>query len=227
MDTIDLQKTFFGKSCNALGGSLRIISEGIPDHLIQEDHVLYVALKTLAQKKAHIKWCWVILAESECKDSSQRVPLPNLKIEIVQHVSKKQKRELYRSANVFVAHRGWGRETMEAMGLGVPVIQLNNFRLDTFVENGKNCLLVPVNDSKALAFAMERVLIDTDLADHLRVGGTLTACTSSLLDDQPKKSKAVKKKNGPVTTESMDIKTWQMPSKYLPFSLSSIDHEKF
>ena len=188
MNATDIQKMFLRKNGDTSSGVLRVVSEGSPERLLQEDNVLFVALKMIAQKKAHRKWCWVILAYDKYKDIHQPVTLPNLKIEIVRPISKKQKRELYRSANVFVASKEFGTTSIEAMAFGVPVVQMNNFRLDAFVENGKNCLLVPVNDPKALALALERVLVDSDLADHLRVGGTLTACTNHILEDYTKAS---------------------------------------
>jgi glycosyltransferase involved in cell wall biosynthesis len=216
MNAIDIQKTFLGKNADTVNGILRVVSEGVPEQLLREDHVLHVALKTIAQKKAHLKWCWMIIAEGKYEDVHQPVTIPNLKIDIVRRISKKQKQELYRSANVFVAHKGFGKTSIEAMAFGVPVIQMNNFRLESFVENGKNCLLVPVNDPKALALAMERVLVDTDLANHLRVGGTLAACTHLLLHDHKKVSVDVSTESSVSVTESIKRKTRQVPKNHLP-----------
>ncbi|HVN49517.1 MAG TPA: glycosyltransferase [Bacteroidota bacterium] len=224
MNAVDLQKTFLGKSGNSVGGSLNIASEGIPDYLLQEDNVLYVALKTLAQKKAHLKWCWFIIATGQSQGHYQHVPLPNLKIEIVRCTSKKEKRKLYRSANVFIAHKGLGREAIEAMRVGVPVVQMNHFRLDSIIEDGKNCLHVPMNNSKAIALALERVLVDTDLADHLRVGGTLAACTASYFTDQ---NATFVQMNPFESAASSERKDRSLSSKLVPLTYSPIDQEKF
>jgi hypothetical protein len=238
MNAIDMQKMFAVQNKEMAGGILRVVSEGIPERLLREDNVLHIALKTIAQKKAHLKWCWVIIAEGKCDDIHQPVSLPNLRIEIVQRASKKQKQALYRTANVFVAHNGMGKTSMEAMAFGVPIIQTNNFRLDSFVENGKNCLLVPVNDPKALALAMERVLVDTDLADRLRVGGALAACTHSILDEHKKKSVVVNDESSVLVADAINKKTRHAPKNHLPsvtpvltvqvpYSVPTFDEEKY
>lgn len=58
---------------------------------------------------------------------------------------------------------GYPRGLLEPMAMGIPVIASNSDHCCGTVENGRNGLLVPVRDSIALADAIERLLIDSEL----------------------------------------------------------------
>ncbi len=61
---------------------------------------------------------------------------------------------------------GLGTATLESMAAGVPIIaavEPDNFPWIQLV-SGKNCVLVPLNDDRALAAEIERVILDPDSA---------------------------------------------------------------
>lgn len=55
---------------------------------------------------------------------------------------------------------GIPRNLLEAMAMGNPIVTTDNVGCKEVVENGKNGFLVPVSDSKALASAIEELIIN-------------------------------------------------------------------
>src|SRR5262249_13834583 len=89
---------------------------------------------------------------------------------------------LYRAADVFAfpsRSEGFGLAALEALATGLPVVasDLDSFR--TFLEHGRNALLVPVGDSAALGAALARVAREPTLCTRLRLGGLRVAAERS------------------------------------------------
>ena len=64
---------------------------------------------------------------------------------------------------------GYPRTLLEPMAMGKPVITTNSADCRGTVEEGKNGFLVPIQDSKSLAEAIDRVIADDDLQKTLGV----------------------------------------------------------
>ena len=69
------------------------------------------------------------------------------------------------------------RSALEAMAAGVPLVLCRDVVSSILTEDGKNCLLIPPDDPRALADALLRVLDDRALATALGVGATHTIAT--------------------------------------------------
>jgi glycosyltransferase involved in cell wall biosynthesis len=87
--------------------------------------------------------------------------------------------DYFRAADLFVMpslREGFGMVALEAMASGVPVVasRLEGVT-DTFIDDGRNGLLVTPGDAPAVAEAMLRVLSDSTLAARLVTGGLDTA----------------------------------------------------
>jgi len=88
-------------------------------------------------------------------------------------VSEQEKVELYRAARVFVnpsEKEGWGLTILEANACGVPSVASDAPGLRDSVRHEDTGLLVPHGDVDACAAALQRVLTDDALWDHLRAG---------------------------------------------------------
>jgi glycosyltransferase involved in cell wall biosynthesis len=66
------------------------------------------------------------------------------------------------------------RSTLEAMSAGVPVVLCRDVVSSILAQDGTNCLLVPPDDSRALADAIGRLLRDPELAEALGLGARHT-----------------------------------------------------
>jgi glycosyltransferase involved in cell wall biosynthesis len=82
--------------------------------------------------------------------------------------------KLYERAQVFVLpslSEGIPKVILEAMAKGVPVVATDVGGIPAVVRHEDNGLLVPPHDARALAAAIESVLLETGLADRLRKQG--------------------------------------------------------
>lgn len=81
---------------------------------------------------------------------------------------------LLAAADVLVCpsrHEPLGNVVIEAWAHGVPVVACASAGPKALIENGVNGLLVPLEDARALAEAVRRVVDDKALAQHLAEGG--------------------------------------------------------
>jgi glycosyltransferase involved in cell wall biosynthesis len=88
--------------------------------------------------------------------------------------------EAYRSATVFALPavvdergdtEGLGMVLLEAMSYHVPVVTTALGGITDIVRDGENGLIVPPNDARALATALERLVTDREMVTHLGAGG--------------------------------------------------------
>jgi glycosyltransferase involved in cell wall biosynthesis len=86
-------------------------------------------------------------------------------------------RELYAQADLFVlpTHtEGFPRVLYEAMAFGVPALTTFVGGISAVMEDGVNCLRIPVRDAEGLAQEIERALADPALRARIAAGGTDT-----------------------------------------------------
>jgi glycosyltransferase involved in cell wall biosynthesis len=83
---------------------------------------------------------------------------------------------VFRDADVFVLpsrHDGWGVVVNQAMGAGLPVITSTAAGAgNDLVENGVEGIHVPPDEVESLFMAMERLVVDSDLRQHLASAAT-------------------------------------------------------
>jgi glycogen synthase len=85
----------------------------------------------------------------------------------------------YASADAFVFPSEWpepfGLVPVEAMACGTPVVATGTGGSAEFLADGRNCLLFPAGNARALAARVQRLGTDRDLRSRLIEGGTRTA----------------------------------------------------
>lgn len=159
-----------------------IISVGNPDHFVKGTAVLLLALKTLALKRQDISLKWKIMTGTQGRIDLKNIP-ENLTIEQFVGQNQTQMRKHYSNADIFVnssLYEGFGLPTIEAMLCGTPVIQADNLGLDYIIDGKDDCILVPVNNEKIIAEAIEKLIEDKVLYNKLRIGGYNKALNYSI-----------------------------------------------
>lgn len=99
-------------------------------------------------------------------------------IEYVTKPTDEEVNELYNRATVFAQtsyHEGFCLPIIEAMAAGCPVICTDSHGNRGFSHDGKNCIMVDVDDPQALSAAIERVIGDPILQKRLSQAGLKTA----------------------------------------------------
>jgi glycosyltransferase involved in cell wall biosynthesis len=79
-----------------------------------------------------------------------------------------------RSATVLASasfSEGFSMVVVEALGVGLPVVSTDCLGPSEILDHGRYGLVVPVNDDKALAAALRRVLCDNALRSRLSAAG--------------------------------------------------------
>jgi len=89
----------------------------------------------------------------------------------VEFTGRQNPQEYYRKASLFLmtsTAEGWGMVLTEAQQLGVPILAMDSYgALHDIVEDGVNGRIVPNNDLKAFASAMQDVMNDDDLRQKM------------------------------------------------------------
>ncbi len=163
----------------------RIVSVGSPWHFVKGAVVLADSLILLAKRRPDTNFEWTIACGKKEKIRPEETLAENLELIIKPGLNQNKMRELYQGADVVVnpsLYEGYGLPTLEAMACGVPVVQADNRGLDFIIEDNRNCLVVPINDSARMAEAIEWILTDEQLADGLRTEGIKTAGKYSTLN---------------------------------------------
>jgi glycosyltransferase involved in cell wall biosynthesis len=104
-------------------------------------------------------------------DAARSSPLGG-RVEIAGYVPDDERNALYSGARLLVLpsfEEGFGLPVLEAMALGVPVVASDRGALPEVL--GGAGLLVDPSDPGGLALAMERVLVDPQLAGRMRADG--------------------------------------------------------
>ncbi len=85
---------------------------------------------------------------------------------------------LYAAMDVFVlpstCSEAFGMVIIEAMAMGKPVIGTEVGGIPELISDGRNGLLIPPGNAKALAAAIRKCMADRDLAARIAAGGRLT-----------------------------------------------------
>lgn len=150
-----------------------IVSVGNSNHFVKGSSLLFKALKIFAERKKNLTIHWEILSGSKGDIDYPEIP-SNLKIEQLVGLNQLQMRERYNKADLFVnpsLYEGFGLPPIEAMMCGTPVVQADNLGLDFIIEDKQDCLIVPVNDEKKTAEAIQKILEDKKLYTELAEGG--------------------------------------------------------
>ncbi|HXP66775.1 MAG TPA: glycosyltransferase family 4 protein [Steroidobacteraceae bacterium] len=99
------------------------------------------------------------------------------RVRFMQGVGDLELKSLYRTCQAFVlpsGKEGFGIVFLEAMFFGAPVIAAGEKGALDVVRDGETGLTVPFGDVAAIRQAIERIIADRDLRDHLRTLGRST-----------------------------------------------------
>ncbi len=135
-----------------------------------------VALRALKDLPDTYLW----IAGEGAKENSLRALSKSLNVnDRVRFLGWRADREaLLKTADVCLVpsrHEPFGNVIVNAWTNGIPVVAATSQGPAFLIENEVNGLLVPIGDSQALAFAVQRVVQDQDLADRLIAGGRVQA----------------------------------------------------
>ncbi len=92
------------------------------------------------------------------------------KIEIILGVPKSKVPEYLEQADIFINTTNVDNtpvSVLEAMACGLCVVSTNVGGIPYLLDDGQNALLVPLNDSVAMAHAVQHILTEPGLAEHL------------------------------------------------------------
>ncbi|HAF15151.1 MAG TPA: hypothetical protein DCK99_15935 [Blastocatellia bacterium] len=100
------------------------------------------------------------------------------KVRVIERRGPEELAELYRNARFFVLssdEEGLGIVILEAMASGLAVVSTNCGGPATAITEGKTGLLIPIGDAKALAQAMEKLLLNPPLRQRMGMEGRRVA----------------------------------------------------
>jgi glycosyltransferase-like protein len=104
-------------------------------------------------------------------------PPPEADVAVVGPVADPEMPTLYRAADVLAfpsTREGFGLVVLEALAAGLPAVVSDLPVLREHLADGRDCLMVPVDDVPALAAALVRAVTDEGLRRALVAGGTRT-----------------------------------------------------
>jgi glycosyltransferase involved in cell wall biosynthesis len=158
----------------SLGIPIGYFIVGFVGRLVKEKGLieLFEAARIVHEKIPHVRFLFVGQVDSEKKDAlTPGVAVDKGVSSICHFIGKRDDmNKLYSLMDVFVlpSHReGLPRAPMEASAMGVPCIATNIRGCREVVVHCFNGLLVSVNDPKALADSILRILNDSILADKM------------------------------------------------------------
>ncbi len=108
----------------------------------------------------------------------------HFKYDIIQPGDDRELVEAYRTGDIFVScswFEGFGLPALEAQACGLAVVVTDSGGIREFLRDGLNALIVPPRDPKALAGALERLMVDEKLRVRLVAKG-LETCTAFTWD---------------------------------------------
>jgi len=96
-------------------------------------------------------------------------------VEFLGRVSDSEKAQLFKTADVFVSpatgRESFGIVLLEAMAAGAPIVCSDIHGYKGVVQRGRQAILVPPNDAKALAAGITELLVDPALRARLGASG--------------------------------------------------------
>ncbi len=171
---IDLN-TFKPRWKRPISERIHITIVGNPDRLLKGAADVKQALLLLVRRHPEWKLHLNILCGDKVIDDDDLFPqFPGLTRGIYWGLSQEEMRDVYYRTDVFINpawYEGFGLPSLEAMGCGVPVVQVNNQGLDEIAVDRENCLLVPAQNPARIAAAIEEILTDPALQEKVISGG--------------------------------------------------------
>jgi len=167
-------------------GIIKIVTVGSPGYCLKGTPVVAQALVTLSRENSTTKFMWTVCSgDDEVYVPDEIRGIHNIGYVHRLKLTRQEITEVYRSADVFVnasLNEGFGLPSLEAMSCGIPVVQADNGGLSGIVENGRDCLVVPINDANAIAEAITRIVTDPGLSAHLVENGYETVTKHNVLN---------------------------------------------
>lgn len=117
----------------------------------------------------------VILGDGPLKDQLQQWVIDRDlqdRVRLVGFVSEERKLQFLQTANLYVSaaeHEGFGIVFLEAMDAGLPIVAVDEGGQTDFLHHGKNALLVPAHNPKALTEAIKRLVDNVPLRQVMAV----------------------------------------------------------
>ena len=171
---------FKPRAGNSSGKEIRILSSGNPAHLLKGKDDIKHALCLVAKACPHLDFYLTVVCGERIPEQENifgDVP-GNVICRIKYGLSPEQMRQAYCESDIYINsswYEGFGLPSIEAMACGVPVIQADNRGLDGVVTDRINCLLIPPNNPRKMADAIETLINDVHLRDGLVKNGIETA----------------------------------------------------
>ncbi|MFA5844415.1 MAG: glycosyltransferase [Coriobacteriia bacterium] len=171
---VDL-RVFFPRTMLPAGDEMRVLVVGDPTSPAKGIQDLERALAIVAAANPE----WRLVLDIACAHGVSH-PAPSgagFREEMAEALTADAMRERYHSAAVVVCpswYEGFGLPAAEAMACGVPLITADNQGTNGFCTSEEDCLVVPANDPKSLAGAIQRLLADEDLRTRLAERGLST-----------------------------------------------------
>jgi len=162
------------------GKEIRILSSGNPAHLLKGKGDIKRALCLVAKACPHLDFHLTIVCGERIPEQENifgDVP-GNVTCRIKYGLSPEQMRQAYCESDIYINsswYEGFGLPSIEAMACGIPVIQADNRGLDGVAKDRLNCLLIPPNNPRKMADAIETLINDVNLRNNLIKNGIETA----------------------------------------------------
>lgn len=172
---------------NYSSNTYKIISVGNPLHYLKASNVLADALVILANRRPNLSFLWQIAAGQICEYSpyNEKKKPNNLEFQLLNGLNTHQMCNFYQLADILVnpsLYEGFGLPTLESLACGTPVVQADNYGLDSILIDHQNCIKVPVNDAQHIADAIDELISDGQLREQLQINGIETSKDLSLLN---------------------------------------------